>query len=81
MGNYTFSEMENVIEIAELHFWPKKISTKKWPKNDPKLPIMAQNLALAKKNCKDISPVSPTFCISAKPLNPHLNLAHMSRPL
>ena len=30
------SEMEKVIKIAELHFWPKKISTKKWPKNDPK---------------------------------------------
>ena len=29
-------EMEKVIKIAELHFWPKKISTKKWPKNDLK---------------------------------------------
>ena len=29
-------EMEKVIKIAELHFWPNKISTKKWPKNDPK---------------------------------------------
>ena len=34
--SYT-SEMEKVIKIAELHFWPKKISTKKWAKNYPKL--------------------------------------------
>ena len=30
------AEMQKVIKIAELHFWPKKISTKKWPKNDRK---------------------------------------------
>ena len=29
-----------------------------------KLPKMAQKLAQAKKNSRDISPVSPTFCIS-----------------
>ena len=27
---------EKVIKISELHFWPKKISTKKWPENDTK---------------------------------------------
>ena len=32
------TEMQKVIKIAEIHFWPKKISTKKWPKNDPKQP-------------------------------------------
>ena len=31
-----------------------------------KLPKMAQKLAPAKKNSRDISPVSPTFCISEK---------------
>ena len=36
------AEMQKVIKIAEINFWPKKISTKKWPKNDPKLPKMAQ---------------------------------------
>ena len=30
------AEMQKVIRIAEINFWPKKISTKKWPKNDPK---------------------------------------------
>ena len=30
------AEMQKVIKIAEIHFWPNKISTKKWPKNDPK---------------------------------------------
>ena len=30
--------MEKVIKIAEIDFWPKKISTKKWPENDPKQP-------------------------------------------
>ena len=30
------AEMEKVIKIAEIDFWPKKISTKKWPENDPK---------------------------------------------
>ena len=29
-----------------------------------KLPKIAQKLAPAKKNSRDISPVSPTFCIS-----------------
>ena len=33
-----------------------------------KLPEMAQKLAPAKKNSRDISPVSPTFCISAETL-------------
>ena len=32
-----------------------------------KLPKMAQKLAPAKKNSRDISPVSPTFCISVFP--------------
>ena len=62
--------------------WP--IMAQEWPKiakMAQKWPKMAQKLAPAKKNSRDISPVSPTFCISAKPLNPHLNLAHMSRPL
>ena len=31
-----------------------------------KLPKMAQKLAPAKKNSRDISPVSPTFSISAQ---------------
>ena len=37
-----------------------------------KLPKMAQKLAPAKKNSRDISPVSPTFCISESdcPQNP-----------
>ena len=35
----------------------------KWPKIAQKLPKMAQKLAPAKKT-RDISPVSPTFCIS-----------------
>ena len=30
------AEMQKVIRIAEINFWPKKISTKKWPRNDPK---------------------------------------------
>ena len=29
-------EMQKVIKIAEIHLLPKQISTKKWPKNDPK---------------------------------------------
>ena len=37
----------------------------KLPKLAQKLPKMAQKLAPAKKNSRDISPVSPTFCISA----------------
>ena len=64
----TTTEMQKVIKMAEINFWPKKISTKKWSKNDPKLPKMAQKLAPAKKNSRDISPVSPTFCISATSL-------------
>ena len=32
----------------------------KWPKNDPKWPKNWQQL----KNSRDISPISPTFCIS-----------------
>ena len=39
------SEMQKVIQIAEIHFWPKKISTKNGPKMtkiDPKRPKMAQ---------------------------------------
>ena len=32
---------------------------------DQKWPKMAQKLAPSKKNSRDISPVSPTFCISA----------------
>ena len=35
-------EMEKVVKIAEINFRPKKISTKKWPKNDSKLPKMVQ---------------------------------------
>ena len=31
--NMLRSEMQKVIKIAEIHFWPKNISTKKWPKN------------------------------------------------
>ena len=45
--------------------WPK--IAQKLPKIDKralKLPEMAQKLAPAKKNSRDISPVSPTFCIS-----------------
>ena len=41
----------------------------KWPKiakMAQKLPKMAQKLAPAKKNSRDISPVSPTFCISGR---------------
>ena len=39
--------------------WPKIAKmAQKWPK-------MAQKLAPAKKNSRDISPVSPLFCISA----------------
>ena len=34
--NDGMAEMEKVIKIAEINFWPKKISTKKWPKNDSK---------------------------------------------
>ena len=30
-------EMEKVVKIAEINFWPNKISTKKWPKNGPKM--------------------------------------------
>ena len=37
------AEMQKVIKIAEINFWPNKISTKKWPKNDPKWPKMTQN--------------------------------------
>ena len=37
-----FTEMQKVIKIAEINFWPKKISTKKWPKNDPKWLKIAQ---------------------------------------
>ena len=36
------TEMEKVLKIAEINFWPTKISTKKWPKNDPKLLKIAQ---------------------------------------
>ena len=32
----TWPEMEKVIKVAEIDFWPKKISTKKWPENDQK---------------------------------------------
>ena len=46
----THAEMPKVIKIAEIHFWPKKISTKKWPKNDQKLTKIAQKLPkMAKK--------------------------------
>ena len=44
--NQLTSEMEKV--IAEIDFWPKKISTKKWPKNDPK---MTQNSPKMTQNC------------------------------
>ena len=30
------SEMQKVIKIAEIDFWPTQISTQKWPENDPK---------------------------------------------
>ena len=43
----------------------------KWPKNDPKFSKMAQKLAPAKKNSRDISPVSPTYCISGHPSLQH----------
>ena len=33
-----WSEMQKVIKIAEIHFWPKKIGTKKWPKMTPNDP-------------------------------------------
>ena len=33
---YRLPEMQKVIKIAEIHFWPNKICTKKWPINDPK---------------------------------------------
>ena len=40
VGNLTMTtlctEMQKVIKIAEIHFWPKKISTKIWPENDRK---------------------------------------------
>ena len=35
----SFAEMQKLLKIAEIHFWPKKISTKRWPKMtqyDPK---------------------------------------------
>ena len=32
------AEMQKVIKIAKIHFWPNKNSTKKWPKNNPKWP-------------------------------------------
>ena len=38
------SEMEKVIKIAEINFWPKIICTKKWPKNDTNWPKIAQKL-------------------------------------
>ena len=48
------TEMEKVIKIAEIDFWPKKKlapkngpritqNCKKWPKNDPKLPTWPKN--------------------------------------
>ena len=68
-----YAEIQKAIKIAEIHFWPKKMA-QKLPKNDPKvtqmaqkLPKMAQKLAPAKKNSRDISPVSPPFCISVVP--------------
>ena len=38
----------------------------KWPKMAQKCPKMAQKLAPAKINSRDISPVTPTFSISAE---------------
>ena len=32
----SLAEMQKVIKIAVIYFWPTKISTKKWPKKDPK---------------------------------------------
>ena len=40
----SLAEMQKVIKIAEINFWPQKISTKKWPKNDTKLLKIAQKL-------------------------------------
>ena len=56
----TLTEMQKVIKIAEINFWPTKISTKKWPKNDPKWPKNLHQL----KNSTDISAASAAFCIS-----------------
>ena len=44
------TEMQKVIKIAAIHFWPKKISTKKLPKNDPKLPKWPKNYPKWPKN-------------------------------
>ena len=44
-----------------------------------KLPKMAQKLAPAKKNRRDISPVSPTFCISVIIINATAD--HMRSPV
>ena len=36
------SELQKRKKLAPTNFLPHKISTKKWPKNDPKLPNLAQ---------------------------------------
>ena len=50
-------EMQKVIKIAELHFWQKKISTKKmakkWPKIAQKLPKIAHNGPKMTQNCQN----------------------------
>ena len=43
----TWPEMEKVIKVAEIDFWPKKITTKKMARKSPKIaqkwPKIAQN--------------------------------------
>ena len=58
-------KMTKIAQIGQK--WPKIAKmAQKWPK-------IAQKLAPAKKDSRDISPVSPTFCISAKTSTFHVD--------
>ena len=50
VSNSELAEMQKVIKIAEINFWPNKISTKKWPKNNLKWPKIAQKLPKIAQN-------------------------------
>ena len=53
---YHHAEMQKVIKIAELHFWPKKVAQKmaeKSPKIAQKLPKIAHNGPKMTQNCQN----------------------------